>query len=77
MQERPKLIRKFGKGQAIVFNKAMEKPKKRIHRLDLLPEFEEKDHRLACGWHVEIEGSGQRKRYLKALKAEEAANQSA
>ncbi len=30
--------------------------------------FEEIDHRLSCGWHVEIEPSGQRKRYLREIK---------
>ncbi len=30
--------------------------------------FEEIDHRLSCGWHVEIEESGQRKRYLRQIK---------
>ncbi|KGG16194.1 hypothetical protein EV06_0199 [Prochlorococcus sp. MIT 0602] len=29
--------------------------------------FEEIDHRLSCGWHVEIEDSGQRKRYLRQI----------
>ncbi|AAQ00486.1 MULTISPECIES: hypothetical protein [Prochlorococcus] len=29
--------------------------------------FEEIDHRLSCGWHVEVEGSGQRKRYLRDI----------
>ncbi len=32
--------------------------------------FEEIDHRLSCGWHVEVEESGQRKRYLKQVKNE-------
>ena len=44
------------------------KRKKRVTRLDREPGFDQIDHRLACGWHVEIEGSGQRKRYLKLLK---------
>ena len=39
-------------------------------KLNLHPDFEQLDHRLACGWNVELEGSGQRKRYLKSLKAE-------
>ncbi len=30
--------------------------------------FEEIDHRLSCGWHVEIEGAGQKKRYLREIK---------
>tara|TARA_B100000029_G_C16863188_1_gene700158 strand:- start:133 stop:297 length:165 start_codon:yes stop_codon:yes gene_type:complete len=51
----------------------MEKPKKKLLKPELTPNFEETDHRLACGWHVDIEGSGQRKRYLRALKAEELA----
>ena len=44
--------------------------KKRITKLENEVDFEEIDHRLACGWHVEIEGSGQRKRYLRQLKSE-------
>ncbi len=44
--------------------------KKKIYKLDTQPDFEQIDHRLACGWHVEIEGSGQRKRYLKQLEQE-------
>tara|TARA_B100000029_G_C17293427_1_gene857865 strand:- start:341 stop:499 length:159 start_codon:yes stop_codon:yes gene_type:complete len=51
----------------------MLKPKKKHNaELKFQPNFEEIDHRLACGWHVEIEGSGQRKRYLRSLKAEKA-----
>ena len=46
------------------------KIKKKLAKLDSLTNFEEIDHRLACGWHVEIEGSGQRKRYLRQLKPE-------
>ena len=42
--------------------------KKKMFRLDSQPDFEQIDHRLACGWAVEVEGSGQRKRYLKSLK---------
>ena len=42
--------------------------KKKLTKLEANPNFEEIDHRLACGWHVEIEGSGQRKRYLRQLK---------
>lgn len=42
--------------------------KKKLSKLDSISNFEEIDHRLACGWHVEIEGSGQRKRYLRQLK---------
>ncbi len=44
--------------------------KKRITKRESEVDFEEIDHRLACGWHVEIEGSGQRKRYLRQLKSE-------
>ncbi len=36
--------------------------------------FEEIDHRLSCGWHVEVEESGQRKRYLKQIKTSEKTN---
>ena len=42
--------------------------KKKLTKLQTKVDFEEIDHRLACGWHVEIEGSGQRKRYLRQLK---------
>tara|TARA_Y100001968_G_scaffold199421_1_gene182967 strand:+ start:358 stop:519 length:162 start_codon:yes stop_codon:yes gene_type:complete len=42
--------------------------KKKLTRLESGSDFEQIDHRLACGWHVEIEGSGQRKRYLRQLK---------
>ncbi len=42
--------------------------KKVTQKLSKAKDFEEIDHRLACGWHVEIEGSGQRKRYLKQFK---------
>ena len=55
------------------FTYFMRTPKK-THNVELKfqPNFEEIDHRLSCGWHVEIEGSGQRKRYLRSLTAEEA-----
>tara|TARA_Y100001968_G_scaffold319305_1_gene350627 strand:- start:170 stop:331 length:162 start_codon:yes stop_codon:yes gene_type:complete len=43
--------------------------KKKFTKLGQDSDFKELDHRLACGWHVEIEGSGQRKRYLRQLKA--------
>ena len=33
-------------------------------------DFDEKDHRLAYGWYVDIEGSGQRKRYLRLAREE-------
>ncbi|KGG11913.1 MULTISPECIES: hypothetical protein [Prochlorococcus] len=47
----------------------MTNPKKKLSkRLSDQNSFDEKDHRLACGWHVEVEGSGQRKRYLKQAK---------
>ncbi len=47
----------------------MKKTKKTINSdLKLQPDFEEIDHRLACGWHIEIEGSGQRKRYLRSIR---------
>ncbi len=51
----------------------MEKPKKKLSKLQSKITFDETDHRLACGWHVDIEGSGQRKRYLKSLKSDQAA----
>ena len=50
----------------------MRKPKKTNNvQLNLEQDFEEIDHRLACGWYVEIEGSGQRKRYLRSIKSEQ------
>ena len=50
----------------------MRKPKKTNNvQFNLQPGFEEIDHRLACGWFVEIEGSGQRKRYLRSIKEEQ------
>ncbi len=52
----------------------MENKKKKIFKLEKNPSFEEKDHRLACGWYVDIEGSGQRKRYLRSLKLEKSSN---
>ena len=53
------------------FTHMMQKPKKKQNaELKFQPDFEEIDHRLACGWHVAIEGSGQRKRYLRSIKAE-------
>ena len=52
-------------------SRGMQNPKKKQRsQLKFQPDFEEIDHRLACGWHVEIEGSGQRKRYLRSVKAE-------
>ena len=48
----------------------MEKSKKRISKLQHQPDFDQIDHRLACGWNVDVEGSGQRKRYLRSLKKE-------
>ncbi len=48
----------------------MEKSKKRSPKKVLSKiNFEEIDHRLACGWHVEVEESGQRKRYLRQVKS--------
>ena len=48
----------------------MDNKKKKLSRRETIADFEQIDHRLACGWHVEIEGSGQRKRYLRSLKTE-------
>ena len=51
----------------------MENPKKKLLQKSLLKKnFEEIDHRLACGWHVEIEDCGNKKKYLK--KREELIN---
>ena len=30
--------------------------------------FEEIDHRLSCGWHAEVEGNAQRKKYFKEIR---------
>ena len=49
----------------------MENKKKKIYQIDSSPSFEEKDHKLACGWYVDVEGSGQRKRFLRSLDSEE------
>ena len=56
----------------IVNNPEMDKPKKRLWKLESTPNFEEINHRLACGWYTEVEASGQRKRFLKTLKTEAA-----
>ena len=46
----------------------MQNPRKKISKkLSEQFNFEEIDHRLACGWHVEVEGSGQRKRYIRSI----------
>ena len=47
----------------------MDKIKKRFSERESKIDL---DQRLACGWDVEIEGSGQRKRYLRSLKTEKA-----
>ena len=47
-------------------SKINRKPVKRfINQIN----FEEIDHRLSCGWHVEGLESGQRKRYLRQVKS--------
>tara|TARA_Y100001970_G_C13641614_1_gene559147 strand:+ start:361 stop:522 length:162 start_codon:yes stop_codon:yes gene_type:complete len=45
----------------------MDKPIKRISKLPSNQNFDEIDHRLACGWHTEVDPSGQRKRFLRSL----------
>ena len=45
-----------------------QKIRKKYSGLETQPDFEEIDHRLACGWHTQIEGSGQRKRYLRSIQ---------
>ncbi len=45
----------------------MNKPIKRLSKITSNKKFEEIDHRLACGWHTEIDPSGQRKRFLRAI----------
>ena len=61
----------FDKLEKNYYKRIMENPiKKKLSRLPSEVDFEEIDHRLACGWHVEIEGSGQRKRYLRQIKRE-------
>lgn len=55
----------------------MDKPTKRKNfKLDSQANFEEIDHRLACGWHVDPMDSGQRKRYIKQIHPFEAQNPS-
>ena len=54
----------------MVFNEYMNKPTKRISKLSSNKNFEEIDHRLACGWHTEVDPSGQRKRFLRAIAKE-------
>ncbi len=47
----------------------MDNKKKKLNQnLSKQKDFDEIDHRLACGWHVEVESSGQRKRYLKQVQ---------
>ncbi len=46
----------------------MEKPRKKIFKLESQPDFEEIDTRLAAGWYVSPQDSGQRKRYLNSIK---------
>ena len=49
-----------------IMNNDKKRPTKRfINQIN----FEEIDHRLSCGWHVEVEESGQRKRYLRQIKS--------
>ena len=60
--------------RAICFTYEMQTTKKKHNaQLRIQPNFEELDHKLSCGWHVEIEGSGQRKRYLRSIRAEQTA----
>ncbi len=56
----------------MLFNLFMDKPKKRIADLDSSPSFAGRDQLAASSWQVDIEGSGQRKRYLRSLKSEKA-----
>ncbi len=51
----------------MLFNIYMDKPIKRISKLPSNQNFDEIDHRLACGWHTEVDPSGQRKRFLRSL----------
>ncbi len=44
--------------------------RKQISKFIQKENFEETDHRLACGWHVTTHSSAQRKRYLKQSKDE-------
>ncbi len=60
--------------RAICFTYEMPTSKKKHNaQLRIQPNFEEINHKLSCGWHVEIEGSGQRKRYLRSIRAEQTA----
>tara|TARA_Y100001968_G_C19160174_1_gene620422 strand:+ start:157 stop:318 length:162 start_codon:yes stop_codon:yes gene_type:complete len=48
----------------------MNKPTKKLTKLSSRLDFEEIDHRLSCGWHTEIDPSGQRKRFLRSIEKE-------
>ena len=39
-------------------------PKKFLNQFN----FEEIDHRLSCGWHVEIASIGRQKKYINGIK---------
>ncbi len=54
-----------------------EKIKKKQIDLTDQPDFNETDQRLECGWYTQIEGSGQRKRYLRSIKEKININQPA
>ncbi len=47
----------------------MDKPKKKLLQKAFLKKgFEEIDHRLACGWHVEIEKNRNKKKFLNGIE---------
>ena len=57
--------------RAIVFNGLMNQPNKKISKLKSDPNLERKDGRSTDRWQLDIESSGQRKRYLRLLNTEQ------
>ncbi len=53
----------------MVFNLYMDKSKKEFFKLASKVKAEKKSRQFTFGSHLEIEGSGQRKRYLRSLKS--------
>ena len=58
---------------AVVFNEVMEIKRKRLSKLTGSENTSSHNETNDLNWYVDIEGSGQRKRYLRSLKKEEAA----
>ena len=49
----------------------MEKPKKKIQNLEQLQKKDHPGKAFSYRWSVDVEGSGQRKRYLRSIKEEQ------